>query len=201
MTEVEEIEKPGPDANGYYTILLNDFIRQVCDGTVDPLIYEEFANAIKDKEQAYILRLIKEINMLETNFNMVQLIVKRIAAHDVVDEADIICNGLLTKEDLWKRLGNLLPVRPTDTLATVVTRSKALYMDMQAKKKELDRIMPKSEEGSKMDRKYFSRLITEVEKHFHIQIDREKKYLCDFVELVKDMKEAFDNMRRDLKKK
>jgi hypothetical protein len=184
-------------ANDYYSILLGDFVRQTCNDSVNPETLEEFLNQVKDKKAAYIQRLVREINIMETNFNLVQLIVKRLSIK--LDETAVQNNGLLSREELWKTLTGIIPVRKTDSLQLVVSRSKRILMDLRAKQEELKRIMPIGE-GSKIDRKWFSRLIIEVEKFFKIQIDRERKYLCDFVELVIDMKEGYANMKRELKK-
>ena len=175
-----------PSKLSYHNILLNDFINQVCDGKVDPEIYEEFATAIRNKEQGYVFRLIKEVNILDTKYKMVQLIIKRLS--------------VMHSDEVWEILKQIISVRPADTLQVIITRSGRMLMDIETKKKELEILSPVQKEGGIADRKYFSHMIKEVSKHMKIQIDRFKILLCDFVEMIIDMREYSEHLERELNK-
>lgn len=144
-----------------------------------PLIYEEFFNAIKDKQGRYINKLIDDINLLQTKYALAQLGIKYM---ELTNERDV---------DIMKVLGNYLAIRSTDGLKIILTRSRKLLSDIDLKRKELERISPKTD-GSKVDRKYFTHLIVQVQKHFKIIIIKKEVTVAEFAEMIIDLRNEIE---------
>lgn len=179
-------EKPpqeSPIAWSFHTLPLSVFFRQIDDGTVDEDIYNEFFDAIKDREGRYIKKLIKEINLLQVKFSLCQA---GIVYMELTDERD---------EDIMKVLAKYLAIRPVDTLKIILTRSRKLLSDIDFKQKELTRISPKGD-GTKVDRKYFSHLIVQVQKHLKITIIKKETVVGEFAEMIIDLRDEIEKQEQ-----
>lgn len=143
------------------------------------LIYEEFFNAIKDKQGRYINKLIDDINLLQTKYALAQLAIKYM---ELTNERDA---------EVMSVLSSYLAIRPTDGLKIILTRSRKLLSDIDLKRKELERISPKAD-GSKVDRKYFTRLIVQVQKHFKIIIIKKEVTVAEFAEMIIDLRNEIE---------
>jgi hypothetical protein len=184
--QISPSRKAYPTLLSYHTIPLNVFIDQVEDRTIDKIIYEEFLFAIRDTEQNYYMRLVKEINILEAKYHMVELIVTRLA----IKESD----------EIRKILAQVLPVRATDSLQVIVTRSRRFLQEIEIKKAELERLQPVAEHGQ-ADRKYFTHLIIQVTKHLKVQIDKYKVTAFEFGEMIIDMREHYNQLKKEIANK
>ncbi len=176
-----------PSPWSYHTLPLNLFIEQVDNGTVDQSIYEQFLDAIKDKEQSYIQKLIKEINLLDVAYSCAQLCIQY---YEQINDPEVF--NVIVK---------LVPLaRTTDTLELILTRSKKMLTDLELKKKELDNIMPEGGGSLKPDRKYFSQLTLQLSKHLKFQIDKRNTTVAEFADMIVDLRETAEAMDREMNK-
>ena len=170
----------------YHTLPLNLFIEQVDNGTVDQLIYDEFLHAIKDKEQSYIQRLVKEINILEVKYMAAQVAIQY---YDKINDPKIF-------EVIVQMV---VSAQKTDTLELIYTRSKKMLTDLDLKKADLEAVLSKNESG-KVDRKYFSHLTLHVSKHLGYQVDKRNTTVAEFADMIVDMRETSELMQNEIKK-
>lgn len=170
---------------------LNEFINQVADGTIDPLVYEEFADAIKDSEQSYYEILCKEINILESKYLCIQLGVKYMEVVENISKE--------AYEEMRNQLKKILPIRDNDSLQVILGRSVRLVTELEEKKAELEKIKPTSE-GEVADRKYFTHVIIQLTKFYKFQIDKFKTSVAEFAEMIIDMRETNKAIEMQLNK-
>ena len=170
----------------YHTMPLNIFIERVDNGTIDEGIYNEFLNAIKDKEQSYIQKLIKEINLLEARYVFSQTAIRY---YEQINDPEIfsVIIQLVTS------------AQRTDTLQMIVTRTGKMLTELENKKRELETILPK-EAGQKHDRKYFTHLILQASKHLKYQINKKETSVEDFAEIIIDMRATYEALEKEFKK-
>ena len=188
---------------------LDCFIRCTCDGDLKALIitgdhddmilytawesiYEQYVDALKDKDQMYILKLTKKINALEFDIKLIQLCIKRLS---VEFSADVLA-----------ALKKVIPVpgkfNPDDAeqyakdLSIAVTRSKSLILEIENKKGELSRVTPKKA-SEKMDRTAFDALIIRISKYMQFKVDKKKTTVSEFVQMIVDMREVAEAMEME----
>jgi hypothetical protein len=171
----------------------------VVEGSIDPDIYAEFLFHVRDKEQNHMVRLVKAINLLESKYSMVILIVRFIEIERKVQER-VPGFESTDHEQIWKVLSSIIPCKKTDPLQTILTRASRLLNERKNKEAELSEIRNISE-GGKADRSYFTRLIASVGSHHKMQINRSTMLLCEFVEYLILMREYQQEMERQLNKK
>lgn len=182
----------------YDTIILHDFVDGVMNENIDPMIYEEFMYKIRDKEQTYISKLIKDINALQHKYNLVKLIVKEFYLHKRIQAIQPDC-PLPDLEETWKVLISIVPARKTDTNDVIMARASKLLADIKMKEVELKQLQPVTE-GGRADNSYFNRMIASVGVYHKIQINRMTMLLAEFVEYLLIMREQQNYMESESKK-
>lgn len=186
------------EALTYETIRLGEFIDTIVAGTVDSLIYEEFASRLRDKEQTYAVRLHQQISILEYKYNQVHLIVRYFEAEGIVKKQAPNVD-LPDPAVIWKALQNIIPARRTDSLQVIANRATRLLTEQREKERELAQIQ-KISTGGVVDRSYFTRMIAVVSSHHKMQINRREMLLSEFVELLLIMREAQESMEQEVRK-
>jgi len=200
-------------------LTLDKFIICVCDGNLSVLvkdwflvkeknvyeawenIYTEYVNAIEDKEQRYILRLTKEINLLQCKLVMIHSIINTISTeYQLTGKSD---EKLLA--NLRKYINVTGKFDPNDTdgymrdLEFVIANYKRLMIEFQTKKIEYEKLIPKNSK-SKVDRKYFDSIITQISKHMKSIIDPKNITVSLFVAMMMDMKTEAERIEKEIKK-
>lgn len=200
-------------------LTLDKFILCVCDGNLSVLvkdwfmvkekdvydawekIYTEYVNAIEDKEQRYLLKLTKEINLLQCKLVMVNSIIKTIATeYQVTGNSD---------EKLIIQLRKFINVTgkfdPKDSeaylrdLEVVIANYKRLMIEFETKKIEYEKLIPKTSK-SKVDKKYFDSIITQISKHMKSIVDPKNITVSLFVAMMMDMRTEAEKIDKELKK-
>jgi len=196
----------------YHTISdlpLDRFVTCVCDGDLSALIitgapteielqaawetiYEQYIDALKDKDQMYILKLTKQINALEFDIKLIQLCIKRLSVEhspEVLSQLKKVISvpGKFNPEDAEQYAKDL---------SVAITRSKSLILDIENKKGELSRITPKNA-SEKMDRGSFDGLIVKISKYMHFRVDKKQTTVSEFVQMVVDMRETAESMEME----
>lgn len=200
LTTKQQLQKELSQKWSYHSILLGDFIEQVISGTVDQDIYSEFIYAIKDKEQQYADKLMKDINLLESKYNQAMTIVKYF---ECIEKLRTYNSEFVheDEEQVWKLLISLIPVRKGEKLQVIATRCARLLNEIENKKAELNQVNKVSSGSTKADRTYFNRMIVTVQVSLKIPtINRKETLLCEFVELYIVMREQQEYLERELNK-
>jgi hypothetical protein len=156
----------------------------VCNETIDSDVYAEFSYNLQG-EGNYGENLLRDINLLTYRYESAQLFIRVLQFRD--------------DDRVRKFLSQFINIKPGDTLSIILSRSKRLLQEIENKKSEYARIAPVAE-GKKPDRKYFNHLIIEVSKYVKFQIDKHKMLLCEFVELINDMREYAEQIEAKIKK-
>lgn len=169
----------------FHSLPLNVFIDQIEAGTVDQSIYDNFFYTIRDKQQNYIDKQIKEINLLEAKYNHIMLGIKIMESEGM-------------DEQILKVIKGHISINMKDSLSIIYAKSKKLIIDADIKKKELERIIPK-EKGGKADRDFFDFLIFEVSKYLRFQIDIYKTTVSQFARMINSMREAGEAAQKQIK--
>lgn len=205
--------------NSITELTLDKFIMCVCDGNLSVLvkdwflvkekniydawenIYTEYVNAIEDKEQRYILKLTKEINLLQCKLVMIYSIINTISTeYQLTGKSD---EKLLA--NLKKYINVTGKFDPNDTdgymrdLELVIANYKRLMTEFQTKKIEYEKLIPKNSK-SKVDRKYFDSIITQISKHMKSIVDPKNITVSLFVSMMMDMKTEAERIDKEIKK-
>lgn len=191
------LAEPPPEVS-YETILLHDFVEAVDKHSVDPGIYDEFVFKIKDKDQTYISKLLKEINVLQHKYDLVRLIVHRFVLEARIRQIAPDMK-LPDQRDVWKVLISIIPARKTDSSTVILARAGKLLEQMKIKQMELDQLQAVTK-GQKADRNYFNRVIAAVGVYHKIQINRMIMLLSEFVEYYLLMREQQAHIEQEIKK-
>lgn len=189
---------------------LDRFISCICDSDLSHLIisgtatqdelehtwgriYEQYIDAIQDKEQMYILKVSGQINAMELDLKIIQLCVRRLEQQ--------------YSEEIVKELRKVLPTvgsfnqddieQYRKSLSLAITRSKALILQIETKKGELAKLMPKHP-GDRVDRKYFDTVLVKLSKHMQFRVDRSKISVSEFTQMIVDMREAAQQLELEL---
>lgn len=186
---------------------LQNFINCVCDEDLSSLvksgnppkeiltavwneIYEQYVIAIKDKEQAYIIRLNKEINALEFDLKLFNLCVRRLE----IEHSDEVLEALKKVVPVSEKFNpNDLEQYKKD-LNLAITRSKRLVIEIENKKGELSKITPKK--GERMSKIEFDKVIIRVSKYMQYKIDKKTTTVSEFVQMVDDMRQEADMIEK-----
>ena len=223
LTKILKKKKPfNPKEQVIYSInelTVDKFILCMCDGNLSVLvkdwfsitdkdvmeawenIYTEYVDAMKDKEQKYLLRLTKEINLLQFKLVMIDSIVRTIATEyhltQKCDQKQI--------EQLKKYINVTGKFNPEDAesyvrdLETVIANSKRLLTEYETKKIEYEKLVPKNSK-TKIDKKYFDDILTQLSKHMKSIIDPKNITVGFFVSMMNDMRNEIDRIEKELKK-
>jgi hypothetical protein len=183
----------------YHNILVHDFEEQVLNETIDPLIWEEFADKLKNTEQRYLGKLLREINVLQNNYDLVMLVIQEIKLHRRIKSIRPEVE-LPNLDEIWKVLMNIIPVRKTDTPEIIGARSKKLMEQINMKRAEIKRIQPIAQGGGKLDRSYFTKMIANVSTYHKMQINKRVMLLSEFVEYILIMREQQQEMEKEIQK-
>ena len=184
--EDESLELGKPFGWTYWTLPLNLFIEQIQDGTVDELIYLQFLDGIKDKEQSYIQKLAKEVNGLEVVYSTVQLAIRY---YEQINDPEVFAVII-----------HFVPgAQTTDSLEMIGTRSRKMLLDLDLKRKELKEIT-NTDKRSIPDYAFFTQLTLQVSKHLKFQIDKSKTTVAEFAAMIHDLRQTNDHIERELKK-
>jgi hypothetical protein len=183
----------------YGNIMLHDFIEQVENETIDQSIYDEFIFKIKDKEQTHIAKLLKDINILQTRYNNVMLIVHKL---DIERKIKLLNPKIEIPDSdwVWKILMNMIPCRKGEALNIIIVRSNKLLEEKKVKEMELKQLQPVTDGRQRADKNYFNRIIVAVATYHKIQIIRKTQLLCEFVEMLLMMREQQEHLEQELKK-
>jgi hypothetical protein len=195
-----------------YVLTLDKFIDCICESKFEVLlrpgkkattnqleeawlkIYEQYADNVQDSEQKYIARLSREINLLGTKLNLVNLIVGRLELEhnpDILAELKRILNvpGEFNPENMDQYRKDL---------QLTISLSKQLYMKMKEKEAELQRLMPTSQVG-KIDRAHFDSLLIQLSKHFKFLVNRNQVFVSEFIAMMVDMRNTYDQHLKNAK--
>lgn len=189
---------PKADDVTYYNIILSDFEEQVLNETVDPYIWEEFSDKLKNAEQRYLSKLLREINVMQNNFDLVQLIIQELKIHRRIKTIDPNV-PLPNLDEIWKVLMNIIPARKTDTPEIIRARCNKLVEQIRTKQAEVKRIQPIAT-GGKMERSYFTKMISSVSTYHKMQINKKTMLLCEFVEYILIMREQQQDIEKEIQK-
>lgn len=171
----------------FHNIPLDVFIERVDNKTIDADIESEFFDAIKDKSQAYIAKLIKRINELSMLFGICNAAIKYINISELA--------SVPRDEEVMKILKEKLGAKNIDSVKLLETKSKAFLAEKQLKETELKRIMPE-QTGQPANRKYFSHLLLQVSKHLKYQVNKKETTASEFADMIIDMRETFDQVKK-----
>lgn len=211
----EPLRKPSLSTKLYLSITeltLDKFITCICDGNLSVLVkgdwyglqegdiidaweslYAQYIDCIKDKEQQYITRLLKEINLLQTKLDLIQLIVTRLSIEhnqEILDELKkiIAVTGNFIIDDANSYLKDL---------ERVVLNSKRLVVELENKKSEFEKLMPSSP-AQKVDKQHFETVIIRVSKHMKFRVNKYEIMVSEFVAMIVDMRDTAEAMNREL---
>lgn len=152
-----------------HEILLSDFIDCAVDKNYDSLpspeawagLHSEWSQLVGDAENMYLIKLIKEIILLESKITKAAVLLSLI--------------GVVYDEDIVKIINKLgVPVRSysEETREDDIRFANGYYkqwtLQLEQKRKELESFQ--KEEGGNITRLYFDQLIIEVSKYCKYQI-------------------------------
>ncbi len=200
-------------------LTLDKFIDCMCDGNLSVLvldhaehsavdlykawenIYTEYVEAMKDKEQKYLLRLTKEINLLQYRITAINIIIQ------VMD----VEYQIFKRHDkkMIEELKRYMPVKgqfnPEDAasftrdLELIVANSKRLMIEYETKKIEYDKLVPMNSKV-RVDKKHFDDIITQLSKHMKSIINPKEITVSLFVSIMNDMRSEIDRIEKELRK-
>lgn len=181
-----------PSLKWYHSIdemPLPDFEAAVCDnkpfGNWENL-YQQYCDRVRDKQQEYVQKLAKEINLLEAQYNLVQLIVKRLETE--------------FSQQVFSMLGRIMMVKVsvktyTRDLQIIASKSKKLLFNIEKKRKELQDLTPAESGDEPITRKYFTAWIIQLSKHTGVQLNRHTMMTGEFCDYICDLRDAVDNAK------
>jgi hypothetical protein len=177
-----------PTKWSFHNLPLSLFIDQIEYNTVDADIYAQFFDAIKDKEQAYLMKLIKEINLLESKFNLVYLSVEYFKTMKLIA-------GMEPEQEVMDLLSQHITIRSTDTIDMILSRAKRFITDLGIKRQELDKIMPKNT-GQAPDRNYFNHWLNTISKYYQCYVDEKIITVGRFAGMIVNFLNEMENIKR-----
>lgn len=166
-----------------HNILLDDFIKQIKNNTVDADVYDEFFDILKSKEQSYVDGLIKEINLSETKYNLILLAVKYFECIEILNR------DWREDTEVLAVVSKSIYIAKADTLDIVLTRARRFVADIDEKKKELEDITGVNKLTITPDDQYFANLITQVSRYMKFFVDRYAITVGQFGSFISDLKE------------
>lgn len=201
-----------PSVKLYTTIsqlTLDRFIKCLCDKDLNQLIeqgapdqkllelvwadvHEQFVDGMKDKEGAYKIKLLAEINRLQFNYELINLCVKFLS---VGYDKDVV-------EALRKhvRCGDFNPEDQQSyfkTLQIIINRAQKLQVDIEYKKAEYAALNTGETGGEGFTRKHFDRLISQVSIFAKFHIDKKVVMVSEFIEYYISMRESYEAIKKE----
>lgn len=184
---------------------LDKFITCLCDDDLSPLIidghpseealqeaweaiHEEYLEKMQDDEYSDIAELTKEINLLETKFNLIQTIVKLLEFMPF----PFVINNI--GPELDKTLGFPVPLDPEDevsyahTLEGALGHGKRYWSEAQSLRMQLppaDDAAPK-----KVTREHFDQVIVSLSRFNKYKIVKHETTVSEYAAMVQDMRRA-----------
>lgn len=172
----------------YHNFPLNLFIDQVCDGNIDKDIFRQFIDETKSSEQAYIQKLVTDINILDTKFTLMNACVTYL---------DILQNDLSKERDPEVMAVIKLHIAVNDEmpLRIIYAKAKRFLTDIENKKSEFDRVA-NAKQGIKDWRVYFTHLVVNVQSYVKYQISKKETTVAEFAAMINDMRAYIDNLKK-----
>lgn len=145
-------------------------------------ILNEYSECISTNEYKLYVRLRKEVDELELNYNSLTRVLS------------LLQPGIYSKvlcDELNKTLGCKLEFDYTNDnkykkdLRSCKSRSAALRMQLDFKKIHLETIKKKQVDGQPLDRLYYDSILVTLEDHSHLTLDPEKITVSKFCERLK----------------
>ena len=193
--------------DGNLTVLVKDWFNITKDEAFNDInqawenIYTEYVEAMKDKEQKYLLRLTKEINLLQCKLVMIDTIIRTIAIEfqlsHTCDHKQI--NALRKYINVSGKFDPEDAVSYARDLEMVIANSKRLLIEYQTKKLEYEKLVPVNSK-TKVDKKYFDDILTQLSKHMKSIIDPKNTTVGFFVSMMNDMRNEIDRIEKELRK-
>lgn len=171
----------------YQNCPLDIFMVSLDNGNPDLEIYEQFFDTIKDKEQEYIQKLVKEINLSEFKYNLITVGVRYFE-----------CAAILKRErdeEVLAILSRMIIINKNDSLKIIVARSKRFLEQIDTKRKELEALAPGSNKGGKKaDSEYFNFLIVQISKYMKFFVDKRVVTVAQFAQMILDLRKECEAM-------
>lgn len=178
-----------------YTVLILPNATATAQEIVDAWsqIYEQYIDCIQDTEQKHLIKLSREINILTTKLNLINLIIERLN----VKHSDEILHALRQLINVPGKFDANDREQYAKDLKVAISLSKMLYVQLQEKEHELGKIMPTK--AGKIERSHFDALIINVSKYMKFQINRREITVGEFIAMMIDMRNSVNRMQRELK--
>ena len=172
----------------FHNTALNDFINAVCDNTVHPQLWLLFCDKIKDKQAAYLQKLIHKINILSARYELAQAAVKYF---EVLEQIA----GMEPDADVIKVLQSFIAISPTDNLQKILDRSAGLLMQLDILKKEYETLKP-VDDGEQPGYEFFTQIIVSVQKHVKFQINKKDTTVAEFAQMIVDLRNEIERPKK-----
>lgn len=190
------------------TLTLERFIKIFCGGDLtwltiegDPTLGElvkawdaiqsDFNEAMKDKEGAYKIKLLSQINKLQFDYELIHLCINFLQVAYDKEVVDILRKHTLIMTDF----------NPEDqeqyfhNLQILINRSQKLLLDIDNKKAELA-VLDK-EDNQKIEPKQFDRLVAQVSIYAKFHINKKEVTLSEFLEYYSSMRTHYQELQKD----
>lgn len=189
------------------------FIKCICDNDLSGLgtgnveevwnnMYAEYLDLIKDKDQTYKMKLIKEIEVLSLKLSKIQLIVTILSEQLKLKHAGIeVVDEKLLLEKLKKEISITGKFDMNDakeymnSLNMIINRAKRWIVEIENKKSELEKLKPKDGEGV-VDRAHFDGLLIKLSKYMQFHVDKLKITVSEFINMIVDMRNYYDQQQK-----
>ena len=172
----------------FHNTALNDFINSVCDGSVHPQLWLLFCDKIKDKQGAYLQKLIHKINILSARYELAQAAVKYF---EVLEQIA----GMEPDADVIKILQSFIAISPTDNLQKILDRAAGLLMQLDILKKEYETLKP-VDNGEQPEYEFFTQIIVSVQRHAKFQINKQQTSVAEFAQMIVDLRNEIERPKK-----
>ncbi len=149
---------------------------------------------MQDDEYGEIVDLNKDINLLETKFNMIQTIVKLLEFFPVPSLIEEV------SPELDQLLGFPVPLDPTDKITYAHSREGALghgtryWSEAQAMRTQLP--APDPAGVTKITREYFDQVIVALSQYNKFKISKHDTTVGEFTAMIQDMRRGIAAARK-----
>jgi hypothetical protein len=193
--------------------MLDKFIVCLCEKDLSPLIiegnpsktelqdawqkiYDEYADALKTKEQRGMKNLVTEVTILQQRVFAIHACVFRLS----IQHSEEIVTELKKWINVREKLKPDNKEQYEKDLQSILTRCQSKYeIELKQRLKELDESLPKGE-TEKVDKWYFERMCVQLSKHMGISINKFKTTVASFVFMLADLLAKGEEMDRKLRK-
>lgn len=184
----------------YDGITLHEFIEQLVTEKINPDISAEFFFNVRDFQQNYLAKLVKQLNLLNVRMQTACSIIRMLEIEEQLQtlKPDYVLHN---KKELWKVLQSIVPARNGEPLKIIANRLGKLEGDIRATQSELKRLTEENGPGVQVDRKYFTFMIAQVGSFHKMQINRKTLLLCEFVDYYLLMREHYRQVEQQMNKK